>query len=296
MISFIIPFSCVEENVSYNLPSWTPTRKDKAVLTTIEVIRNINKVVEQDHEIILVDNSNNFPKVNIPNLKIIKGLQTLNIKELKESQFADLIDFKNIDNQSMWAGMAYNQGIEEASGEYIVLQHNDVFYFDNLFPQLIDDLKYYRYINADNKKLSLEGYLVNRHLLEGIVDKPTFKPNAGIFVETDFGFSDAYFFIARKNFFKTYTVDWALGDTNHGATLKCIREEAPYLHLGPFYDNPNTMLKEEQGIRSRIYEYKGKDFIMHLKGGFSEHKFTKNEWLSEWNNFMNLLYNVLRYK
>ena len=46
------------------------------VTMTIKVIRNIEKY-NGDYEIILVDNSNNWPQIGIPNLRVVKGYQYL---------------------------------------------------------------------------------------------------------------------------------------------------------------------------------------------------------------------------
>ena len=63
-------------------------------------------------------------------------------------------------------------------------------------------------------------------------------------------------------------VDWKYGDSNHSATLKCLNQNKKFLHLGPYYDNPNF----ETDNTTRTYYYNDKKFVTHLKGGFSENK------------------------
>ena len=72
----------------------------------------------------------------------------------------------------------------------------------------------------------------------------------------------------QKEFFDDYFVDWKYGDSNHSATLKCLDENKKFLHLGPYYDNPNF----ETDNTTRTYYYNDKKFLTHLKGGFSENK------------------------
>ena len=295
MISFIIPFSCVDTKGEYNLPHWEISRQDKLVLTTIEVIRNITKKISYEHEIILVDNTNNFPNIVYPNLKIVKGIQYLSPEEILADPKYSKYNIDNFNNQSMWAAMAFNIGIEHAKGDYIVLQHNDVFYRGDFFELLIAFLDKYEYISADGKKVSLEGYLGNKELFDNLIDNINIRPDSGGYLETRLTLADAYFFLTKKSFFDDYYVEWAFGDTNHGATVKCLKEGKDYLHLKPYFDNPNYELKEYESRNDRTYLFRHYKFITHLKGGFSEHKISSTvrhdeELLDDWNNFMRELY------
>ena len=289
-ISFIIPFSCVDTNGTYNLPHWEISRRDKLILTTIEVIRNITRKVKYEHEIILVDNTNNFPNIVYPNLKIVKGIQYLSPEEIIADTKYSRYNIDNFNNQSMWAAMAFNIGIEHAEGDYIVLQHNDVFYREDYFGDLIKLLDKYEYISADSKKISLEGYLGNKKLFDNLIKEVKVRPEAGGYLETEQGLADAYFFICKKDFFDDYFVEWSYGDTNHGATIKCLKQDKPYLHLKPFFDNPNYNLKNGENRTDRTYLFRHYKFLTHLKGGFSESKISDYELLDEWNNFMRELY------
>lgn len=301
MISFIIPFSTVEKDRIYNLHNWKQTDSAYIILQTILCIKNINKKIKTNKEIILVDNTNTFPNIKLPNLRIIPGYQSI---DCTKKQHQELNDFNidNFSNQSMWASMAYNIGIKHAKGDYIILQHNDIFYHTDLIGSLIDEMsdKKYGYISADFKKISLTAYASNKEFVETHVKDIKINYTNGGYVETkDIGFADCYFFLAKKDFFKIYYVDWSWGDSNHGATVKCIEEKQKFLHLGPFYDNPNFKTDKS----SRDYYFDDIKFITHLKGGFSEsknsfknpHNWSQNTAvMDDVNNYMQKLINSIQ--
>ena len=179
MISFIIPFCSIDKKYNINIPdSWHNNNWYSMVTMTIKVIRNIEKY-NGDYEIILVDNSNNWPQIGIPNLRVVKGYQHLTKMELlNEPHFTSHQDFDEdtIDwvNDTMWASYGYHKGIKEAKGDYIVLQHNDVFYHDiNKINDMIEDLDTdgLEYISVDNKKISLLTYIINKELFDNFFIK-----------------------------------------------------------------------------------------------------------------------------
>ena len=43
--------------------------------------------------------------------------------------------------------------------------------------------------------------------------------------------------MSKKEFFDDYYVDWGYGDTNHGATIKCLTNGSNFYHMGPFFGN-----------------------------------------------------------
>ena len=57
--------------------------------------------------------------------------------------------------------------------------------------------------------------------------------------------------------------------------MKCLQKGLKYLHLGPFYDNPNFDSMEPEHYNT--YYYDSIEFISHLKGGFSESKLSDVE-------------------
>lgn len=271
MISFIIPFSTNDGNV--HLPDWPETDSGHIIYNTITVIENINKKINVKKEIILVDNTHSFPDIEMPNLRIIKGLQGMKLGLVKSYAKEKNIPIDNFYNQTMWASMAFNYGLDFAKYEHVVLQHNDFFYLNDLLPSLVKRLEKdsLGYITCDMKKISISGYLQCTKNFKSLISNPTFSHEQGGYLKTkELGFADCYFFLARKDFFKDYYVDWAFGDSNHGATIKCIQNKQGYIHMGPYYDNPNF----ESNPTERIYRFEGTPFGVHLKGGFSENKYS----------------------
>ena len=238
MISFIMPYASKDVNL-YN---WKEPDHGMITLSTILAIKNINKTFsKQSYEIILVDNTNTFPNIKIPNVRVVKGLQYKEVSDItiEEKKKYNIYD-KHIENLTMWVSTAYNIGIEHAKGEYIILQHNDIYYHSDMMNSVINLLNRNEYVTIDYKKVTLTGYLCN------------------------------------KKFFDDYIVDYEYGDTNHGATIKCLKQNKPMYHIGPYYENPNY--KSEQHFElnlfdgEHVYSLDGMPFITHLKGGFSENK------------------------
>ena len=79
------------------------------------------------------------------------------------------------------------------------------------------------------------------------------------------------------------------GDTNHGATIKCLHEGINYLHLGPYHDNPNFDTPKNE---LHTYYYNDTPFLTHLKGGFSEHKMSSQDFEDELNSYFTGLNNA----
>ena len=288
MITFIIPFCSIDKTKHLNIPStWGENNYFSMVSTTLKVIRNIHKH-NFPLEIILVDNSHNWPNIQIPGVRVIRGWQAYHKEELiNDSKFKahnDITDVHKLDwqNDTMWASLGYHKAIQEAKGDYIVLQHNDFFYIDtekavsNLIVDLEeDDLQY---IAVDNKKISLLTYMINQELFDKYIDEKKFTPEFGGMLKTKkIGLADAYFFLCRKEFFDNYDVDWKYGDSNHGATIHCLENKLNYLHLGPYYDNPSYETQDQKDGYN-TYFYDGKPFAAHLKGGFSENKLAISEY------------------
>ena len=64
MVSFILPFASTTDNIY----KWKEPDSDIIILTTILTIQNINKTFSKhSYEIILVDNTNSFPDIKMPN-------------------------------------------------------------------------------------------------------------------------------------------------------------------------------------------------------------------------------------
>ena len=298
MISFIIPFSTIEKDKFLNLNEkedlWDENDATSIVYSTIKTIKNINSL-KCKKEIILVDNSHTWPDIELPNVRVVEGWQALPLKELKKiPEFMNHRDIQlSLDNLgclTMWVSMAFHLGTQEAKGEYIVLQHNDTFYHQDCIDEMIEHMEKeeLEYIGVDNKKIWLSTYLLNKDFLDKYIKEYTqqqieIRPESGGYVKTQkVGFTDAYFFLTKRKFFDIYNVDWYYGDTNHGATMFCMYNDLKFLHLGPYYDNPNYDTPDSL----HTYHYKDKPFLTHLKGGFSENKMTAKAFEAEFNDYL----------
>ena len=298
MISFIIPFSTIEKDKFLNLNEkdvlWDENDSANIVYCTIRTIKNINSL-KCEKEILLIDNSHTFPDIDLPNVRVIKGWQALTREELEK--IPEYMNHKDIQNSldnlgclTMWVSMAFHLGTQEAKGEYIVLQHNDTFYHQDCIDEMIEHMEKeeLEYIGVDNKKIGLSTYLLNKDFLDKYIKEYTqqlieIRPESGGYVKTQkVGFTDAYFFLTKRKFFDIYNVDWYYGDTNHGATMFCMYNDLKFLHLGPYYDNPNYDTPDSL----HTYHYKDKPFLTHLKGGFSENKMTAKAFEAEFNDYL----------
>jgi hypothetical protein len=304
MISFIIPFSTIEKDKFLNLNEkdsiWEENDSANIIFSTIKTIKNIN-TLKCEKEILLVDNSHTFPDIDLPNVRVIKGLQALPLKELEKiPQFMNHRDIQlSLDNLgclTMWVSMAFHLGIQKSKGDYIVLQHNDTFYHQDCIDEMIEhmDKEELEYISVDNKKIWISTYLLNKEFLDKYIKEYTSQPvvirpeNGGYIGTKKIGFADAYFFLCKRKFFDNYNIDWYYGDTNHGATIYCLDNDLKYLHLGPYYDNPNWETEDTL----HTYFYKDEPFLTHLKGGFSEHKMTSPDFEEEFNEYLKELKNA----
>ena len=304
MISFIIPFSTIEKDKFLNLNEkeelWKENASANIIYSTIKTIKNINSL-KCEKEILLVDNSHTWPEMNLPNVRVIKGWQALPLEELEKiPEYMNHRDIQaSLDNLgclTMWVSMACHLGVQEAKGEYVVLQHNDTFYHQDCIDEMIKQLEEeeLEYISVDNKKIWISTYLLNKKFLDKYIKEysqqtVSLRPENGGFVNTKkLGFADAYFFLCKRKFFDNYNIDWYYGDTNHGATIYCLYNDLKYLHLGPYYDNPNWKTPETL----HTYHYKNKPFLTHLKGGFSENKMSSENFEDEFNSYLQELKNA----
>ena len=290
-ISFVLNYCTVEEDKHLLLDvkdTWLKqTDSEDIYQTTVQVINNINNYCKYPHEIILVDNSDTWKPIEIDNLKVVKGLQTLTREELKvhplilEHQDCDIIEkeWTELDNLTMHVSLGMYVGTTYAKGDYVVCQHNDFYYHGDFFKEfmkLIEDE--YEYISADNKKVWLGTYGGFKEVRDILGDDVKMLPFDGGFVKTDLGFADLYFFMCKKSFFDDYKIDWKYGDSNHGATIKCIEQGFDYYHIRRYYDNPNFPTAD--GVRT--YYHNGKPFGSHLKGGISENRMSNKLEVKKW--------------
>ena len=156
MISFIVPFVTVEKDKFTNLktqvdvpwPSYNEfhiSNSTDIVYSTVKTIKNINSL-KCEKEILIIDNSHTFPKLELPNVRVIKGWQALTREELIDiPEFWEHRDIQtsldNFECLEMWVSLAFHLGTRHAKGEYIVLQHNDVFYHRDCMDEMIQQMK-----------------------------------------------------------------------------------------------------------------------------------------------------------
>ena len=82
MISFIVPFMTIEKDKFLNInEGFEYSNSANIVYSTIKTIKNINSL-KCEKEIILVDNSHTWPEIELPNLRVIKGWQSLPLKKI----------------------------------------------------------------------------------------------------------------------------------------------------------------------------------------------------------------------
>jgi len=295
MISFIVPFTTYEKDKFLNLnKGFEYSNINNTVFSTFKAIKSINSL-KCEKEILLIDNSHTWPEMKLPNVRVIKGWQAIPLEELKKiPEFMNHKDIQlsldNFGNDTMWASMAFHLGIQESKGDYVVLQHNDTFYHKDCIDEMIKQMEEEKleYITVDNKKIWISTYLLNKNFLDKYIkdysqQQVLIRPENGGYVKTKkIGLSDAYFFLSKRSFFDNYSVDWYYGDTNHGATIYCLYNNLKYLHLGPYYDNPNW--KTDNTLHT--YNYKDEPFLTHLKGGFSENKMSSKDFEVEFQNYL----------
>ena len=146
MISFIVPFSTIKKGHFLNLNEkngmWDENDESNVIYSTMKTLKNINSL-KCEKEILLIDNSHTWPDIELPNVRVVKGWQALPKKELKNipdyMNHKDIKDsLNNIGCLTMWVSMAFHLGTQEAKGDYIVLQHNDTFYHNDIMNELID--------------------------------------------------------------------------------------------------------------------------------------------------------------
>ena len=301
MISFIVPFMTIVKDKFLNInEGFEYSDSENMIYATTKTIKNINSL-KCEKEILLVDNSHTWPEVDLPNVRVIKGWQALPLEELEKipeyMNHKDIqLSLDNFGNDTMWASMAFHLGTREAKGEYVVLQHNDTFYHKDCIDEMIKQMEEEElgYITVDNKKIWISTYLLNKEFLDKYIKEYSqqpvvIRPENGGYVKTKkVGFADAYFFLCKRKFFDNYNIDWYYGDTNHGATIYCLYNELEYLHLGPYYDNPNWETEDTL----HTYFYKDEPFLTHLKGGFSENKMSSKDFEEEFNKYLKELANA----
>ena len=222
----------------------------------------IDQILEMNpHEILVMDNEGNFPKHKNKLVKIIPSYQSVGyvkkdspynplwLEQITIDDYTEDTDF----NAAKSTAMAYNHGIIEASGDYLVLQHNDTLYLDNFVEEQIELLEKenYEYITIDKKQVKFEELKKYEY------------------------FADCYWFLCRKDFYSKHNiwVDWIRGDNNHLATITCKDKGLKYLHLPGFYGTNETNKVDffkkynYNTNEGRLHTFNSKPFLIHRKGG-----------------------------
>ena len=222
----------------------------------------IDQILEMNpHEILVMDNEGNFPKHKNKLVKIIPSYQSVGyvkkdspynplwLEQITIDDYTEDTDF----NAAKSTAMAYNHGIIEASGDYLVLQHNDTLYLDNFIEEQIELLEKenYEYITIDKKQVKFEELKKYEY------------------------FADCYWFLCRKDFYSKHNiwVDWIRGDNNHLATITCKDKGLKYLHLPGFYGTNETNKVDffkkynYNTNEGRLHTFNSKPFLIHRKGG-----------------------------
>ena len=177
---------------------------DELLKHTLELIQQILEM--NPLEILVMDNEGNFPKQDNPLIKVIPSYQTYDFTKerpdwLNKINIEDYYEDKYM-NHAKCLAMAYNHGIIESKGEFLILQHNDTKYLPNFkVKEMLDELvsNDYEYITIDKKPAKHKEYEKYEY------------------------FADCYWFLCRKDFYSKHNiwVDWIRGDNNHLATITC---------------------------------------------------------------------------
>ncbi len=250
------------DSKSYNVDE----KVNQALLT--HTLHLIDQILEMNpYEILIMDNEGNFPKHEDNRVRVIPSYQSVGYFDgdrptwLEQITIDDYYEDKSF-NAAKSTAMAYNHGIIESNGDYLVLQHNDTLYIDNVIEQQIEFLEQenYEYITIDKKP-----------------PKET-SPNGYEY------FADCYWFLCRKDFYSKHNiwVDWIRGDNNHLATITCKDKKLKYLHLPGFFENKehDKDFNEKYEYNSKdgnLHTFNGKPFIIHLKGGTGLYRILKEK-------------------
>jgi hypothetical protein len=241
------------DSKSYNVDERVNKELLKHTLNLIDQILEMNP-----HEILIMDNEGNFPKHENPLVKVIPSYQSVGYFDNDRPKWLDKINISDYREDFDFSAakstaMAYNHGIIKSSGDYLVIQHNDTLYLDNIIEEQIEFLEKenYEYITIDKKPPKHEEYEKYEY------------------------FADCYWFLCRGDFYSKHNiwVDWIRGDNNHLATITCKDKELKYLHLPGFYENRETdspKFEESYGYNRKVgnlHAFNDKPFLIHRKGG-----------------------------
>lgn len=287
-VSFIIVFATTQRT-QLTVKDETYPNDGELDRLIVQDTKNILRQIQSipiDKEIILVDNTGDFPnEFNLPDLKVIEGIQNLFLKDKgiyfdwfekipSLTKKGNLKDFHA--NHTAFTSLAYQQGLEEAQGEYIIMQHNDTEYL-------------FKYYSAESIIYDAINYIENKKLSYLTVDKKPPKQSSPKGIDY---FADCYWFLCRRDFYDSNNIhiDWDLGDTNYLATATCVEKGLSYEHLPGFYegkvikdanntaewkDNLFKKYPELLPLSVNIHTFDNIPFLLHVKGGTAGGTITK---------------------
>lgn len=298
-VSFIIVYS---QTFDKEYRSEDFTKKIKIV--TNKLISQIESI-PIEKEIILMDNDGDFtPFDDFKNLKIIKSIGSYldsyeNLKYFIDDNIEWLSNIKDINlndnsvkwffstmNEAVMTAIAFQHGIHQVNGDYIILQHNDTEYLFNYYSEneIIHDVINYlednnlEYITIDKKRIKNTDYTE-------FTDKIEY-------------YADCYWFLCRSDFYSKHGiwVDWIRGDNNHLATVHCVNNGLKFEHLPGYYEMSTDEYKQEyteylntmfdkypdlkmkvrlDDNRKNLHSFDGVPFLLHYKGGTTLRKISK---------------------
>lgn len=272
-VSFIICYSSTKTMAIFDTKSWPiqDTYHDESILAITKRLLEQISSIPIEKEILLMDNTGDFPTDwEVPDLRVIPSHGSWTKEELVNNSYI----FENVKENPMhypdghfgsyslelkWSNapettaMAYNHGLYLATGDYIVIQHNDTYYLSDgeLIKDAIDLLESesYEYITVDKKPTKQEKYEKYEY------------------------FADCYWFLCRGDFYKKHNiwVDWKRGDNNHLATITCYDKGLKYLHLPGYFGNKEHTheYNKSYGYRTlfNLHTINENPFLIHIKGG-----------------------------
>lgn len=278
-VSFIVVFATTEgSHLTIKDDSFPSNPEvDRLLIKDTKYLLQQIESIPIEKEILLMDNTGDFPSdFSLPSLKIIESVQALYLKDkdVYMTWFDKIPPLKKPGqlrhhcNHTAFCSLAFQHGVESATGDYVVMQHNDTEYMFN----------YYSKDNIINDAIS---YLEENNLSYLTIDKKPPKQSSTPGVEY---FADCYWFLCRRDFYDVNNIyiDWQLGDTNYLATTTCIERGLKFEHLPGFYEgqvikeanntaewknNLHKKYPELLPLSVNIHTFKDIPFLLHVKGG-----------------------------
>jgi hypothetical protein len=290
-VTFIVVWASTKIAVIFDKHDW-PTRNYELEKVSLAHTKKLLKQISSipiEKEILLMDNTGDFPSdFTCDDLIVTRSHGAWTDEEAMQNThlFTNVADkFESPGYKTCAAttcSLAFQHGVELATGDYIIMQHNDTSYLFDYYDKsivitdAIDLLEKnnYEYITIDKKPIKNRDYAEWNDKIEY--------------------YADCYWFLCKADFYKKHNiwVDWGRGDTNHLATITCVTKNLPFLHLPFFYEGsditiPNDTHNKLKEFYKEYPEFKQTDlnihllndipFIKHYKGGTTLSSFLKKK-------------------